>query len=116
MPSSSVSQRKRLGVFLRMVEEDTSERVSVAALNYWAEHYGVKQTEYIHRALREKMERDMANVRQTIQSQSPVEMPPLAKHWLTPDETALVKEQQSKRYGQRFFNIDPNSLLNPFVD
>lgn len=118
MRHSSGLHRKRPGVFVRMAEEDTPERVSVETLIHWAEHYGIKQTDYIHRALREKMERDMAEIRQSIPKEKrAVEgLPPLAERWLTPEETAIVKEQQANRYGSRAFKVDPSSFFAQFVD
>ena len=118
MHPSPDNHRKRPGVFVRMVEKDTPERVSVAALMYWSEHYGIKQTEYIHRALREKIERDMAKISNSIhQVTAGVDaIPPLAQRWLTPEETAIVKEQQAHRYGQRAFQVDPSSFFARFVD
>ncbi len=118
MDHGSDIHRKRQGVFVRMVEKDTSERVSVAALTYWAEQYGIKQTEYIHRALKEKMERDMTVIRENLHQQASTgdARAPLAERWLTPEETAIVKEQQAQRYGQRVFKVDASSFFAQFVD
>ena len=124
MQTNLDTQVKRSGVFLRMPEEDTVERVSVTALSHWAEHFGIKQTEYIHRALREKMERDATALREALQStktnkaraRAPAKLPPLAARWLTPDETAQVKVQQTERFGKRHFKIQPDSFFAQFAN
>lgn len=104
MRHSSDIHRKRPGVFVRMAEEDTLERVSVTTLTHWAEHYGIKQTEYIHRALKEKMERDLEANRQALRSGEGKQMNmPVANRWFTPEEAEKVREFAKNTMEERPF-------------
>ena len=49
-------------------------------------------------------------------SKSTKNLPPLAKSWLTPGETAKVKAKEAEKYGQRAFKVDPASFFSQFVE
>ncbi len=108
------SHGKRHGVFLRMVEEDTLERVSVASLTQWANHYGMKQTEYIHRALKEKMERDLRATRKAMSADKgkPADIA-VADRWFTPEEAEKVREFAKQTMEVRPFQ-STDSIVNRF--